>query len=245
MATAKGEPARPGWRASACILCEYNCGIEILLGADGRSFGKIRGDKRHPASQGYTCNKALQPDAYQNGRAGIRFRVLASRYAGHAAGGQVHQLGRSTAPGGDGMRFPVEAGARQQPDLSRAAQEGLAVGAAIAQIPHPQTIEPAPRTEVAAGHGDRSAVEFRTHTWCTGPSFLRGSPLAHPVARSHTRSVPSSLPLTATARPSRMAQSMLVTVSVCPMRLVIFAAPEPSRHTRTVRSYLFAVTATG
>lgn len=60
----------PVWRPNACILCECNCGIEILVGADGRSFDKIRGDKLHPASQGYTCNKALQLDRYQNGRAG-------------------------------------------------------------------------------------------------------------------------------------------------------------------------------
>ncbi|MFN2561382.1 MAG: molybdopterin-dependent oxidoreductase [Jatrophihabitans sp.] len=58
------------WRPTACILCECNCGIEVQVGADGRTFAKIRGDKRHPASQGYTCNKALQLDAYQNGRAG-------------------------------------------------------------------------------------------------------------------------------------------------------------------------------
>jgi len=58
----------PEWHASACILCECNCGIEIQLGEDGRTFSKIRGDKQHPASQGYTCNKALQLDAYQNGR---------------------------------------------------------------------------------------------------------------------------------------------------------------------------------
>jgi anaerobic selenocysteine-containing dehydrogenase len=56
------------WHPTACILCECNCGIEVQLGEDGRSFAKIRGDKQHPASQGYTCNKALQLDAYQNGR---------------------------------------------------------------------------------------------------------------------------------------------------------------------------------
>lgn len=55
------------WKPSACILCECNCGIEILVGADGRSFEKIRGDKLHPASAGYTCNKALRLDLYQNG----------------------------------------------------------------------------------------------------------------------------------------------------------------------------------
>ncbi|MFE3227287.1 molybdopterin-dependent oxidoreductase [Nocardia sp. NPDC059228] len=58
------------WRPTACILCECNCGIQVLLGPDGRSFEKIRGDKLHPASEGYTCNKALQLDRYQNGHTG-------------------------------------------------------------------------------------------------------------------------------------------------------------------------------
>jgi anaerobic selenocysteine-containing dehydrogenase len=57
-----------GWRPTACILCECNCGIEVRLGGDGRSFERIRGDKAHPASQGYTCEKALRLDHYQNGR---------------------------------------------------------------------------------------------------------------------------------------------------------------------------------
>jgi formate dehydrogenase len=56
-----------GWHQSACILCECNCGIEIRLGDDGRRFERIRGDKAHPASQGYTCEKALRLDHYQNG----------------------------------------------------------------------------------------------------------------------------------------------------------------------------------
>ena len=60
--------AAPEWHPTACILCECNCGIEVQLGDDGRTFAKIRGDKQHPTSQGYTCNKALQLDAYQNGR---------------------------------------------------------------------------------------------------------------------------------------------------------------------------------
>ena len=56
------------WQPSACILCECNCGIEIRLGADDRTFERIRGDKAHPGSQGYTCEKALRLDHYQNGR---------------------------------------------------------------------------------------------------------------------------------------------------------------------------------
>ncbi|MET9230099.1 molybdopterin-dependent oxidoreductase [Lentzea sp. NPDC003310] len=58
------------WKPSACILCECNCGIEVLVGEDGRSFDKIRGDKLHPASAGYTCNKALRLDLHQNGNTG-------------------------------------------------------------------------------------------------------------------------------------------------------------------------------
>jgi anaerobic selenocysteine-containing dehydrogenase len=54
------------WQPTACILCECNCGIVVQL--DDRKLAKIRGDKAHPASQGYTCNKALRLDHYQNNR---------------------------------------------------------------------------------------------------------------------------------------------------------------------------------
>ena len=56
------------WKQTACILCECNCGIEVRLGENGRSFERIRGDKAHPGSVGYTCEKALRLDHYQNGR---------------------------------------------------------------------------------------------------------------------------------------------------------------------------------
>lgn len=56
------------WQQTACILCECNCGVEIRLGADERTFERVRGDKAHPASKGYTCEKALRLDYYQNGR---------------------------------------------------------------------------------------------------------------------------------------------------------------------------------
>jgi anaerobic selenocysteine-containing dehydrogenase len=61
-------PTEPVWHQTACILCECNCGVEVRLGGDGRSFERIRGDKAHPASKGYTCEKALRLDYYQNGR---------------------------------------------------------------------------------------------------------------------------------------------------------------------------------
>ncbi|MCV7445403.1 molybdopterin-dependent oxidoreductase [Mycobacterium paraense] len=58
------------WQPTACILCECNCGIIVQV-EDGR-LARIRGDKEHPGSQGYTCNKALRLDHYQNNRARLR-----------------------------------------------------------------------------------------------------------------------------------------------------------------------------
>jgi anaerobic selenocysteine-containing dehydrogenase len=55
-----------GWKQTACILCSINCGIEVQL--DGRRLAKIRGDRAHPTSQGYTCEKPSRLDHYQNGR---------------------------------------------------------------------------------------------------------------------------------------------------------------------------------
>ncbi|WP_156689270.1 molybdopterin-dependent oxidoreductase [Mycobacterium sp. Marseille-P9652] len=54
------------WQPTACILCECNCGIVVQV-EDGH-LARIRGDKAHPGSQGYTCNKALRLDHYQNNR---------------------------------------------------------------------------------------------------------------------------------------------------------------------------------
>ena len=57
------------WKPTACILCECNCGLEVELGgADGRHLVRLRGDKRHPSSQGYACEKAHRLDHYQNAR---------------------------------------------------------------------------------------------------------------------------------------------------------------------------------
>ncbi len=59
----------PAWHKSACILCENNCGIEIQIGGDdSRQFLKVRGDKDHPASRGYLCQKASRLPYYQRGR---------------------------------------------------------------------------------------------------------------------------------------------------------------------------------
>lgn len=58
------------WTPTACILCECNCGLEVQLGGDdGRRLVRLRGDKQHPASRGYACEKAHRLDHYQNEQA--------------------------------------------------------------------------------------------------------------------------------------------------------------------------------
>jgi anaerobic selenocysteine-containing dehydrogenase len=68
------EPTQDnGWHKTACILCECNCGIEVEFGGPGGDhFARIRGDRAHPISKGYTCNKALRLDHYQHGPDRIR-----------------------------------------------------------------------------------------------------------------------------------------------------------------------------
>src|SRR5262249_8531563 len=60
------------WKPTACILCECNCGLEVELGGEGgRHLVRLRGDKRHPSSRGYACEKAHRLDHYQHGRARV------------------------------------------------------------------------------------------------------------------------------------------------------------------------------
>ena len=44
------------WHRTACSLCYLNCGLEVQL--DGRKITRVRGDKAHPRSGGYLCQKA-------------------------------------------------------------------------------------------------------------------------------------------------------------------------------------------
>lgn len=65
MVSAETEtPNEREWRKTACILCECNCGLEVQV--QDRALVKIRGDKQHPVSQGYSCEKPLRLDKYQN-----------------------------------------------------------------------------------------------------------------------------------------------------------------------------------
>jgi anaerobic selenocysteine-containing dehydrogenase len=62
--TATPESASGPWLPTACILCSRNCGLEVQL--DGSRLARVRGDARHPLSQGYLCQKAARLDHYQN-----------------------------------------------------------------------------------------------------------------------------------------------------------------------------------
>jgi formate dehydrogenase len=53
------------WRPTACILCSVNCGIEVQV--SGQQIVRVRGDRRHPASRGYACEKAHRLPYYQGG----------------------------------------------------------------------------------------------------------------------------------------------------------------------------------
>ena len=53
--------------STACILCAINCGIKVETDPASRRITKIIGDKDHPVSQGYVCEKAQRLDYYQNG----------------------------------------------------------------------------------------------------------------------------------------------------------------------------------
>ncbi len=52
------------WHKTVCILCSNNCGVEVRL--DDREITRVRGNKSHVASKGYTCEKALRLNHYQN-----------------------------------------------------------------------------------------------------------------------------------------------------------------------------------
>ena len=56
-----------GWHKTACIICALNCGLEVQTDGTDRRITKIRGDKEHPISQGYVCEKSQRLDYYQNG----------------------------------------------------------------------------------------------------------------------------------------------------------------------------------
>jgi anaerobic selenocysteine-containing dehydrogenase len=49
---------------TACPLCSRNCGLQVEI-QEGH-FTKIKGDEKHPISEGYICQKAARLEHYQN-----------------------------------------------------------------------------------------------------------------------------------------------------------------------------------
>src|SRR3954471_524737 len=62
-AAPEAAPRDAAWKPTACVLCACNCGIEVQV-ADG-NLTRIKGDKAHPGSKGYACEKAQQLAYYQ------------------------------------------------------------------------------------------------------------------------------------------------------------------------------------
>ena len=54
------------WKKTACILCECNCGIEVQI--EEGQLVRFRGDKDHPASAGYACEKPHRLNYYQHNK---------------------------------------------------------------------------------------------------------------------------------------------------------------------------------
>jgi anaerobic selenocysteine-containing dehydrogenase len=52
------------WQPTACGLCYINCGIEAMT--EGPQIVKVRGDRAHPSTRGYACQKAQRLNYYQN-----------------------------------------------------------------------------------------------------------------------------------------------------------------------------------
>ena len=66
---------------TACNLCYANCGVLVQLDDTGTQIVKVRGDKAHPISKGYTCNKAARINYYQNGKDRLTPHYAARRMA--------------------------------------------------------------------------------------------------------------------------------------------------------------------
>ena len=54
----KENDPKETWHKTACVLCSSNCGLEVKL--DENVITRVRGNKAHVGSKGYTCEKALR-----------------------------------------------------------------------------------------------------------------------------------------------------------------------------------------
>ncbi len=92
-------PTTSDWRPSACILCECNCGIEVQLGGDdGRRLARVRGDKAHPSSEGYACEKPSRLDFYQSDPERYVVTLLNTEYVVNLSDRQIFSTQPSLPP---------------------------------------------------------------------------------------------------------------------------------------------------
>ncbi len=52
------------WKATACVICSNNCGIEVKVADE--HIVTVKADKKNPFSRGYVCSKALSVGSYEN-----------------------------------------------------------------------------------------------------------------------------------------------------------------------------------
>ena len=115
--------------------------------------------------------------------------VAGERVADRGAGGQVPYPHRAIVAAGDDHRAAIQLGGRHRPHPAGVAGERVADRGAGGQVPHPH--RPSSLPEMTTGRPPARP----TATARTQPVWpVNGSPTGAPVARSHTRTVPSSLP---------------------------------------------------
>ena len=209
----------PEWQKTACILCSLNCGIEVQVGgADGRHLVKIKGDKAHPISRGYLCEKAQRLDFYQTGgdrldtrRCGARRRQLRGDRLGHGDPRDRREVHGRSRRATAATRSSTTAAADR--GTTSAAPTATATLAAIGNRYRSNALAQEKTGEfwvngkmIGAGtHGDfehcEVAVFIGKNPW-QSHGFARAR-VAHPRDRRRTRSARSSSSIRAGARPPR------------------------------------------
>ena len=96
-----GAPLAAEWKKTACIICSLNCGLEVQT--EGGRIVKARGDKDHPTSQGYVCEKSQRMDFYQNGAD----RITSPKRQRRGRAGGRRQIMRASLLGDAGIQMNI------------------------------------------------------------------------------------------------------------------------------------------
>ena len=196
------HPPEEAWHKTACILCENNCGLQVQL--DGRRFAKSRGDQGRVATAGYTCNKALRLDHYQNGGARLTHRCAARPTEFHRdrLGYRHHEVA---------MRLTDVKNLRRRQDLLlRRRGTGQPSGRRVRRRPAPRDRCPLPIQRAGPGEDrrrlGRRAPHRRPHHRRLRARGSIGVPRQEPLAVARRPARPHG----AAADPKDPARSMIV-----------------------------------